>query len=191
MEPQNRKLQKTKLAEIASLDTGDATKMNKKINWSIHPTVLMLPYESAHYTLEKNKYNFPLRGVLQLKEPDELIKQIWYYPRYLTKIKFEIDKIKREGLATVWFVLILRPWSKGDRFAIQPVHDYLKWILPVINTTSRFPDWRQRLSENEFDVAHWSKGKYQANDEFSRTQSMGADTIPIKAEIVILVIKVF
>lgn len=89
------------------------------------------------------------------------------------------DTSHPEHLAVVWAVLLLQPYLEGTHFIKPTDHDVLTWILSLADATRKLAQWRLRLSEMEFDVAHCARIEHQSVDERSRLSTTGKDCTPI------------
>lgn len=67
-----------------------------------------------------------------------------------------------ECLASVWVVLLLRPYLEKCRHAVRIYHDTSKWISNVTDSTGKIAHSRLRLSGLELDVVHRARSKHQA-----------------------------
>lgn len=112
--------------------------------------VLALPDNWGNITLDTDACNIEIDCVLSQQKLDKTAKPVRYWSELLTDGERKNDMTRRECLAIVWSVWLVRPYLKGMRFNIWTDHNSLKWLSILTKSNGRRTSRRLRLSENWF-----------------------------------------
>jgi RNase H-like domain found in reverse transcriptase len=85
-------------------------------NALINPPILKLPREGTPYTLDVDACDSKLGACLQQEQPDGTLAPCGFYSRILNQAEKNYCTPKRESLAMVWAMLLLRPNLERKRF---------------------------------------------------------------------------
>ena len=75
---------------------------------------------------------------------------------------------RRELLAVVHFVRLMRPYLYGRKFTVRSDHSSLQWLLNFKEPESQLIWWMETLSEYQFDIQHRPGKKHSNADGLSR-----------------------
>lgn len=124
--------------------------------------------------LNKAACDFRVEFVVLLRDqPSKMTKPVRYWSRSLTGAERVHGTTQREFLAIFLTALPLRSYLEGalptgciDRYSLRQI---LNWS----DVSGRFPRWRLRLADFDFDVTHRAGGMHQAADALSRLRTDG------------------
>lgn len=116
------------------------------------------------------------------------MKPIRYWFRFRIDDEHKYDCTQRACLATVWLVLLLRPYLKGTRLTIHTDHNSLKWISNLLDSSSRLARWQLRFSEYTFEIVYYTGIKHPCTDALFRLPTDGGDTTPLENDPLLLAI---
>lgn len=154
----------------------------------VSPPIVALPNVRGKDTLDIYTCNVQVRFVRIQEQPDGTTKLVGYWSRSVPAVEQAYNTIKRKCCATVWPVLIPRPYLVGTCFTIRTEHDSLKRNLNLADATNCLARWQLRLIKFGFDVVHRDDIKRQAADAFFRLTATGEDRIPIEDNLPVAVL---
>lgn len=136
----------------------------------ILPSILALRISTGHITFDADGSDVQV-GCVLLEQREKLVQPIRYLSWSFTNAKSRYDTTKREFLAIVWAVLLLRPYLENTRLTVRKNDDSLKWFLNLTNRTGRIAPWCNKLSEYECNDVHRVAIKHQPADALFRPYS--------------------
>lgn len=153
--------------------------------------VLPLPCLQGACTVDTDARDEQRGCVLLQKQPYGTDKSIDYLSPSLNDAKCKYESTRRDGLAIVWAVFLLRLYMERSQFTIQTEHDKFKCILNLTDFTGRLVHWWLQVSKFEFHVVHCTGMKHQEVEALSQLKTSRTDQTLMEAEVSVLCITAF
>ena len=171
--PLNALLRKGCPVEILSftIEQTEALELLKKA--LIKPQVLRLPKSDLPYSVDTDECNHQVGCALLQSYPDRTRHPIGFWIRSLTPAEKNYSVGKKECLAIVCAVQLLRPYLEGTHFDLYTDNQALKWILSGSDHSGRVARWRLRLLEFDFSDTYKKGAKNTIADAISRLPTYG------------------
>lgn len=163
----------------------------KTIQWKMVPTTFpSVPSQRwALYAIRRRVWRTSrLRASAGATRQDQ--KSVQCCSRSLSKEEKAHDTTRRTFFATVWSVLVLRPYLGGCRLTIRTYHGSLRLILNLTDGGRRLARWVLRLLKFDFNVVHLACVKHQSADAMSRLLTDESDTTALQDYLHVMVINV-
>lgn len=89
----------------------------------------------------------------------------------------------KELFAVVWYVLLPRPYLKGNLFTSEIDLEALKWVITMSDASWKQARWCLLLSVTELDIAYRAIIEHQAAGLLPRLTTVGSDKSKLKHDI--------
>lgn len=126
------------------------------------PVVLYLSRPGRSNGLETYVCDIQFEPALIQPDDDMEWRPVRYWSRELCPTERNYDTTKREFLAIVWNVLLLRPCLQHDKFLVRTDHLALRWVFHVTKFTGQLARWVIHMVEYYFKVMQHPNIVHQA-----------------------------
>lgn len=91
-----------------------------------------------------------------------LLRATGFWPRSLCEVEMRLDATRKDCLAVLQAILLVRPYPEGTRFVFRTDYASLSWIFNLKEPTGHLARWRLRFMEFDFEVFHSFGAHHQA-----------------------------